>query len=40
MPRYNGTGPKGAGPMTGRGMGYCMWKHNEENSSGVEGFIG
>jgi hypothetical protein len=23
MPRLNGTGPHGAGPMTGRGMGYC-----------------
>jgi len=23
MPRGNGTGPMGMGPMTGRGMGYC-----------------
>ena len=23
MPRGNGTGPMGAGPMTGRGAGYC-----------------
>ena len=23
MPRYNGTGPTGQGPMTGRGAGYC-----------------
>jgi hypothetical protein len=23
MPRGDGTGPNGAGPMTGRGMGYC-----------------
>jgi hypothetical protein len=23
MPRGNGTGPAGLGPMTGRGMGYC-----------------
>ena len=23
MPRLNGTGPQGAGPMTGRGMGRC-----------------
>ena len=23
MPRYDGTGPQGMGPMTGRGMGYC-----------------
>ena len=23
MPRVEGTGPMGMGPMTGRGMGYC-----------------
>lgn len=23
MPRYDGTGPQGQGPMTGRGMGFC-----------------
>ena len=23
MPRYDGTGPQGGGPMTGRGEGYC-----------------
>jgi len=23
MPRFNGTGPLGYGPATGRGMGYC-----------------
>jgi hypothetical protein len=23
MPRYDGTGPQGAGPRTGRGMGRC-----------------
>ncbi len=23
MPRRNGTGPRGMGPMTGRGMGPC-----------------
>ncbi|KKR03483.1 MAG: hypothetical protein UT31_C0019G0002 [Parcubacteria group bacterium GW2011_GWF2_39_13b] len=23
MPRFNGTGPLGAGPGTGQGMGYC-----------------
>lgn len=26
MPRGNGTGPLGRGPMTGRGMGYCILK--------------
>jgi hypothetical protein len=24
MPRKNGTGPAGAGPMTGRGNGKCI----------------
>lgn len=23
MPRFDGTGPQGQGPMTGRGAGYC-----------------
>ena len=23
MPRFNGTGPQGQGPMTGRGLGPC-----------------
>lgn len=23
MPRFDGTGPQGAGPMTGRGQGRC-----------------
>lgn len=24
MPRGDGTGPRGFGPMTGRGLGYCQ----------------
>ena len=24
MPGFDGTGPGGRGPMTGRGMGYCV----------------
>ena len=24
MPNYDGTGPKGKGPMTGCGQGYCI----------------
>ena len=24
MPGFNGTGPYGMGPMTGRGTGYCI----------------
>lgn len=23
MPRFNGTGPRGEGPLTGRGIGHC-----------------
>ena len=23
MPKFDGTGPNGKGPMTGRGSGYC-----------------
>ena len=25
MPRFNGRGPLGSGPMTGRGMGFCEY---------------
>ncbi len=25
MPRYDGTGPAGGGPMTGGGRGYCSY---------------
>lgn len=24
MPRFDGTGPRGLGPMSGRGEGYCV----------------
>lgn len=24
MPRFDGTGPAGMGPLTGRGMGFCV----------------
>jgi|WetSurMetagenome_2_1015567.scaffolds.fasta_scaffold34408_3 hypothetical protein len=24
MPKYDGTGPRGKGPMTGCGRGYCV----------------
>ncbi|MGW8257130.1 MAG: DUF5320 domain-containing protein [Thermoguttaceae bacterium] len=33
MPRGDGTGPMGLGPMTGRGAGFCA-------GSGVPGFVG
>ena len=28
MPGFDGTGPRGIGPMTGRGRGYCVMPLN------------
>lgn len=36
MPRGDGSGPTGHGPMTGRGMGYCV----KENETGESSYIG
>ena len=36
MPRGDGTGPTGKGPMTGRGMGYCI----KEGETGESSYIG
>jgi hypothetical protein len=36
MPRFNGTGPNGQGPMTGRGLGICNPDNvnpNQQNNS-------
>ena len=37
MPRYDGTGPLGKGPFTGRGMGFCIMKlpDGEEDKFGL-----
>jgi hypothetical protein len=41
MPRYDGTGPAGAGPMTGQGLGYCVLKDSPgENGAGIRGYAG
>ena len=42
MPRYNGTGPRGEGPLTGRGDGYCAVKLAEpgEQPRGIVGLEG
>jgi len=32
MPGFDGTGPFGQGPMTGRGMGYCVLKISDGES--------
>jgi hypothetical protein len=42
MPRFDGTGPRGDGPMTGRGEGYCILELPESGRpargyAGVEG---
>lgn len=34
MPAGNGTGPTGAGPMTGRGLGYCAGNNAPAYASG------
>ena len=39
MPGGNGTGPLGLGPMTGRGMGYCVLKLPEGGGT-ARGFAG
>jgi len=31
MPGYNGKGPEGKGPMTGRGSGYCSVPREQES---------
>lgn len=41
MPRFDKTGPKGMGPMTGRGMGICKsmpkkWMKEEMKEHGIK----
>lgn len=40
MPGYDGTGPRGKGPMTGKGAGYCVLKFPRAEHKPVEGFAG
>ena len=40
MPRGDGTGPLGQGPMTGRGLGFCVLTISEKNPGQVKGFAG
>lgn len=35
MPDYDGTGPKGSGPFTGGGRGYCVLQLPSPGSGGV-----
>lgn len=39
MPGGDGTGPLGRGPLTGRGMGYCVVKV-PANGEGPQGYAG
>ena len=40
MPGFDGTGPLGQGPMTGRGRGFCALTVSEENPGEMKGFAG
>ncbi|MBL7186447.1 MAG: DUF5320 domain-containing protein [Phycisphaerae bacterium] len=40
MPGFDGTGPLGQGPMTGRGQGFCALTVSEENPGEAKGFAG
>ena len=41
MPRFDGTGPQGEGPMTGRGEGYCALVLPSREGGGVShGYAG
>jgi len=39
MPGFDGTGPQGRGPMTGRGMGFCVLQAKDK-SGDFEGLAG
>lgn len=40
MPGFDGTGPQGKGPLTGRGLGYCVLRESGERPIQVEGWAG
>ena len=40
MPGFDGTGPSGQGPMTGRSRGFCALRISEGNPVKVKGFAG
>jgi hypothetical protein len=40
MPGFDGTGPRGEGPMTGRGEGYCALVLPSEAGSAPYGYAG
>ena len=40
MPGFDGTGPLGQGPMTGRGHGFCVLTSSKENHDQIQGIVG
>lgn len=38
MPSFDGTGPSGQGPMTGRSRGFCVLRISGDNPGKVKGF--
>jgi hypothetical protein len=40
MPKLDGTGPRGQGPMTGQGRGYCLLKLPQKPNEPITGFAG
>jgi len=40
MPGFDGTGPLGQGPMTGRGLGFCVLTASREDPNEIQGFAG
>ena len=40
MPGFDGTGPQGKGPLTGRGLGYCVLRESGGSPAQIEGWAG
>jgi hypothetical protein len=40
MPGFDGTGPQGKGPMTGRARGYCVLRESDDESNHIQGLAG
>jgi hypothetical protein len=40
MPGFDGTGPLGQGPMTGRGLGFCVLTTSKDNPDKIQGLAG
>ena len=40
MPGFDGTGPQGKGPMTGRAMGFCVLRESKQRPGQLEGLAG